>query len=421
VSQDDLYGAPAGWYPDPLGLPQLRWWNNHAWTEQTSAARQPMVVQDTKFAWADDEAPARERIRESDGNERRTAEPTVPTAESLRELEPPRAFTQVNQGAPSAPAAPAAPAAAAPAFPAAPSFPAAPTFPAAAAPAEPVAPRVESLYQPDPIVEAPAVQPTAAPSFDSLFDARPAATPAAESLDALFGEKEARRSATRVKTPIVTVDQSAATATASRGSKISSTGPVWIIAVTPLLQLVLGLLLLTSLGMNGSQLVYIALIVVPNLLTIGLAYLDQRILRAAGHENTASWLWAILGPPVYLLLRARAVIRETGHGIGPVLVWFADAMLALASIIAVPGVIIALLPAVFTAQIENSVASDAMLYAGSQMTVSCPLTPPVLPGETIKCQSVDSGGNKFDITVTLVRSNGWIAWQVLDWGSFGGR
>ena len=413
MSQDDLYGAPAGWYPDPLGLPQLRWWNNHAWTEQTSAARQPMVVQDTKFAWADDEAPVRERIRERGSDERRPAEPTVPTAESLRELEPPRAFTQVSQGAPTAPAAPAAPAPAA-AAPAA-------AAPATAAPAEPVAPRVESLYQPDPIVEAPSVQPTAAPSFDSLFDARPAASPAAESLDALFGEKEARRSATRVKTPIVTVDQGAATATAARGNKISSTGPVWIIAVTPLLQLVLGLLLLTSLGMNGSQLIYIALIVVPNLLTIGLAYLDQRALRAAGHEQTASWLWSILGPPVYLLVRARSVIRETGHGIGPVLVWFADAMLALASIIAVPGVIIALLPAVFTAQIENSVASDAMLYAGSQMSVSCPLTPPVLPGETIKCQSVDSGGNEFDITVTLVRSNGWIAWQVLDWGSFGGR
>lgn len=401
MSQDDLYGAPAGWYPDPLGLPQLRWWNNHAWTEQTSAARQPMVVQDTKFAWADDDAPVRERIRERGGDERRPAEPTIPTAESLRELEPPRAFTQVSQGAPSAPTAPAAP--------------------AAAAPAEPVAPRVESLYQPDPIVEAPVAPAAASPSLDTIFDARPATSPAAESLDALFGEKEARRSATRVKTPIVTVDQTTATATGSRGNKVSSTGPVWIIAVIPLLQLVLGLLLLTSLGMNGSQWVYIALIAVPNLLSIGLAYLDQRTLRASGHEQTASWLWAILGPPVYLLVRLRAVVRETGHGLGPVLVWFADAILAVASIVAVPGVVIALLPAVFTAQIENSVASDAMLIAGSQMSVTCPVTPPVLPGETIKCDSVDSGGNEFTITVTMVRSNGWIAWQVVDWGSFGSR
>lgn len=26
--------APAGWYRDPLGLPQLRWWNGTMWTNQ---------------------------------------------------------------------------------------------------------------------------------------------------------------------------------------------------------------------------------------------------------------------------------------------------------------------------------------------------------------------------------------------------
>ena len=40
---DDDVRVPAGWYPDPLGLPQLRWWDNHAWTEHTSDARQPIV------------------------------------------------------------------------------------------------------------------------------------------------------------------------------------------------------------------------------------------------------------------------------------------------------------------------------------------------------------------------------------------
>src|SRR5688572_32584662 len=42
---DDDVRVPAGWYPDPLGLPQLRWWDNHAWTEHTSDARQPMVAE----------------------------------------------------------------------------------------------------------------------------------------------------------------------------------------------------------------------------------------------------------------------------------------------------------------------------------------------------------------------------------------
>jgi hypothetical protein len=100
VAQDDLFGAPAGWYPDPLGLPQLRWWNNQAWTEQTSAARQPMVMQDTKFAWADDELPTRreerERERQRQREERGPISPAQPTAATLRELEPPRAFTNVD-------------------------------------------------------------------------------------------------------------------------------------------------------------------------------------------------------------------------------------------------------------------------------------------------------------------------------------
>ena len=409
---DELFGAPAGWYPDPLGLPQLRWWNNHAWTEQTSAARQPMVVQDTKFAWADDELPTRrdERLRERTGDTRRPAESTPATAESLRELEPPRAFTQVSQGAPSAPAeAPAAPAAA-PA--AAASQPIADLF------SQPSAPRVESLYQPDPIVETPAAG-HSGPSLDTIFDAKPASAPA-EALDALFGERETRRAGTRVKTPIVTVDHVASTATAG-APKVSSTGPAWIIALVPVIQLVLSLLILNSLGMSGSQFIYIAILVVPYFLVILLAYFDHKALLAAGHEKPAHWGWAALGAPVYLLMRARATIRETGHGIGPVLVWFGVAVLHLASVVAVPGVLIALLPAVFTAQIENDVASNAFMIAGSQMTVNCEGNAPVLPGEQIICPSVDSEGNEFDIRVMLERSNGWIAWQVVDWGSFNGK
>ena len=33
--------APAGWYPDPLGLPQLRWWDGAQWSEFTSEPAVP--------------------------------------------------------------------------------------------------------------------------------------------------------------------------------------------------------------------------------------------------------------------------------------------------------------------------------------------------------------------------------------------
>ncbi len=34
----------AGWYPDPLGMPQMRWWDGRAWTSHTSTAREAPAV-----------------------------------------------------------------------------------------------------------------------------------------------------------------------------------------------------------------------------------------------------------------------------------------------------------------------------------------------------------------------------------------
>ncbi|HEV7742955.1 MAG TPA: DUF2510 domain-containing protein [Pseudolysinimonas sp.] len=31
--------APAGWYRDPLGIPQLRWWNGIGWTNHVQEER----------------------------------------------------------------------------------------------------------------------------------------------------------------------------------------------------------------------------------------------------------------------------------------------------------------------------------------------------------------------------------------------
>jgi hypothetical protein len=36
--------APAGWYHDPLGLPQVRWWNGMMWTNDVQAPRPEIQV-----------------------------------------------------------------------------------------------------------------------------------------------------------------------------------------------------------------------------------------------------------------------------------------------------------------------------------------------------------------------------------------
>lgn len=368
-----------------------------------------MVMQDTKFAWADDEPLTRreERERERQRDDRETINQTPPTAETLRELEPPRAFTKIDEPEPAGYTAVPEPAAAA-----------TPSQPAASATSA-----AESLYTPDPVAspaEADAghvVNMT--PSFGSLFDAsNPAAASllgqTESSLDNLFGTKTERRQARRT-TPLLTAETLGA-ATSAKSDVRTSTGPAWIIAMVPLFQLVLSLLFLTALGMGDNLPIFLGIMFLPYFLVIGLAFADYRALKANGMHRPAHWAFAAGTAPLYLVLRARASIRETGHGVGPLLTWLGLGLLHIASAIAIPGLIIALLPTMFATQIEDSVKKDAFLISGSEWSVECPATPPLIIGQSIECAGIANNGTNYDITVSLERSNGWVAWQVTDWG-----
>ena len=123
---NDEFRAPAGWYPDPLGHPQLRWWNSYGWTEQVAAAPEPLVVQQApRYAWADDEPQV---IPVQTYTTHSPTPPRQPVSTTLHEIEGPRAQNRVDEpssyeftpAAPIAmPAAPAAPAPTARAMPAA--------------------------------------------------------------------------------------------------------------------------------------------------------------------------------------------------------------------------------------------------------------------------------------------------------------
>jgi hypothetical protein len=95
VSQDDQFRAPAGWYPDPLGLPQLRWWNNHGWTEQVSAAPEPLVMQEARYARNENDAQA--PVNLAPAPSRTPAAPVPPVAPTVSQLESPRPPARVEE------------------------------------------------------------------------------------------------------------------------------------------------------------------------------------------------------------------------------------------------------------------------------------------------------------------------------------
>ena len=201
-------------------------------------------------------------------------------------------------------------------------------------------------------------------------------------------------------------------------TKSTHNGAVWMIALIPLLQLVLSLLVLTAFGTSQASTIMEAIWLVPYPLAIGLAIIDRHNLKKTGHEVTAHWLWAFLSAPIYLVVRAIAAIRESGGGFGPVLVWFALGLLQIGAIVAVPGLIIATVPSVFTQQAEQSVVSDAAVI-GAKLKVTCP-APPVLIGQSFECSGTKASSNQppYKIVVSLQRVNGWVSWRVDDWGIY---
>ena len=89
--------TPAGWYPDPLGLPQLRWWDGQGWAEHTSEARRPLREQQARTIFAEPEQP----VFEEPLVDEPVAEPEAPTADAGEPVVP-------STPKPTAPAGPAA-------------------------------------------------------------------------------------------------------------------------------------------------------------------------------------------------------------------------------------------------------------------------------------------------------------------------
>lgn len=430
MDDNSFYGAPAGWYPDPLGLPQLRWWDSTAWTHQTAEARAPMVMQETTYAWPEDDRDSGSNTqfqneeddqltrRERRERERRDGnDVAAPTAMTLLQLEPPvRSDMQKDVPEPT-PFNPFSPQ----------STQSAETTDSWQTPDPMAATHAASAEQPkDSLPASPAAEQHSATSYANPVP--PHGMPAEESV---FSGFTAQPSHQNFQAPQQTFDWAPAAdplldpqyqaylkAQTAPHTKATNNGAVWMIALIPLMQLVLSLLVLTAFGTSEASAIMMAIWIAPYPITVGLAALDRHNLKKTGHEVTAHWLWSLLSAPIYLIARAIAAIRESGGGFGPVLVWFALGLLQIGAIVAVPGLLIGTIPTVFADQAEQSIVADAAII-GASLEVTCPDTPPVLAGQTFECSGQPASDvPPYDIVVSLERVNGWIDWRVDDWGIY---
>jgi Protein of unknown function (DUF2510) len=378
VNDDNGFGVPAGWYPDPLGLPQMRWWDNHGWTEHTTEARAPIVIQEAKLAWADDDAiedlPTRRerRERERGSAEDGGSDTSVATAESLLQLEPP-SWDELPADEP------------------APNILPVPEF-VGAVPQE--APAVAQ-----PIAPAATVGPTA--------QVQPIHT---EALRTEYAQ-----------TPVAQTAAAHAPGTPYAAGTAPSTNTLggWVIALLPLLQLLGTLLVVSAAGSGGTNVaVILTILVLPYFVSIPFAISDRRALKNHGYDSPASWLWVFLSGPIYLIARAIRIVMRAGNGFAPILVWGALVLLQIGSVVAVPGLVIAALPQTFSDQAAQSIENAATVF-GPITSVTCPSPPATVMGQEFTCTLYRIGsGQTYKVTAALERENGWIAWQVHDWGDY---
>lgn len=429
--------VPAGWYPDPLGLPQLRWWDNHKWTEHVSDARPPARSAGPQLAYLDDEPepmtgrtdvladlPSRRELRERE----RLAHAADPGAAA--ELAPPATQADGSGGASGG-------------------GPGAATGYADTGQRSleslgaPPADAIPELNEPSPAVKyAMAGYLDDAPTglryelderYDDLLGAAGAAAAGGAAGGDSLGAPSTPRSSfahassgagSYVPGTQEELDDDARFAggriparTALRTAISTSTGPGWLLTAIPVYMLVAGMLILLS-GSTAMWAVNLALLFgVPWIAGIVLAVLDHRMLDRQGMERPAHWAWAFGGPPVYLVARLVATVRETGTGFGPVLTYIVLTLFGFGAIVAIPGLVMLAAPGFWSQAAEASVATDAAAL-GADITVDCPETVPMLVNQSFTCIATNDDGRVFNVVVSLQRANGWIDWRVDDWGIF---
>ncbi|MEO5922114.1 MAG: DUF2510 domain-containing protein, partial [Pseudolysinimonas sp.] len=339
---DDDVRVPAGWYPDPLGLPQLRWWDNHAWTEHTSDARQPMVSETVTvtaplLAYADDdddlrdvylldddlqdgltrrERRERERLEtDEDGLRADTAE-HASFADPLLSLEAPAA-TEVIPEEPS-----------------------------------PAVRFAESHILDD--------APTSGAydlgfRYDDLLGDSLGTTSTPRSAFAHISESATSFVPEHSPEPVYSGYAGRVTTAIEADDIDTSTGAAWVLTLIPVYTLMVGLLMLLSGSAVQPTILALALLYgVPHIAGIFVSFFDYRTLRNRGMDRPAHWLWSVLGAPVYLIARLTKTVRVSGQGFGPLITILTLGAVSIGAALAAPGLVIQLNPGYFSVEAQQS-------------------------------------------------------------------
>ena len=426
--EGDQFGVPAGWYPDPLGLPQLRWWDSQSWTEFTSEARAPMIVQPaaantaaatgsvgagatttdatanaggsddffasaTRTATVDEPLISRREQRERERQERLSDDDFLVDSRSDSEE-----YVFGEQRSAADPAA---------------RFTASDRF--AESFAEPLVTDPAPAVQTAPLHDEVGAQPLLATTLRELE------APIAESLDTSSASPRSasmHANAMPAASALDSIKLETAAPERALNTKRTYTGAAWMIAFLWIIQLAAAAAAIFLFNEGHNQALIWLIWIGAYLVSVGIASYDRLVLQTWGHTKPASAWWALFSPPVYLTMRLLRTFKETGKGFALLGGAFASGVIVVIANLLVPAFLLSSLPGYFANEAATAAENTAALL-GVTMTVECPPeTLPLIPGTAFQCYATTEGGNQDTVRVSLQSQNLWVGWQVESIGSW---